>query len=266
MTDDSDLDLSKAPLLSHLLELRRRLLFCLVFFVVAFGTSYQFAEQIYAFLLQPLTNAFSDATDRRMIYTGLHEAFFTYLKLSFFAAVFFSLPLILLQFWRFIAPGLYRFERTAFLPLVFATPLLFLCGAALAYYGVMPLAWKFFLSFESLGAETGLAVQLEARVSEYLGLVIKLIIAFALSFELPVVLVLLAKVGMVTADSLVEYRKHAAVLAFVVAALLTPPDLISQITLGLPIIVLYELSILFIRRSNADRVGRERLQTAHHGK
>lgn len=253
MKTQENLDLSKAPLLAHLLELRSRLLYCLLFFTFIFALCYWQAEPIYAFLLQPLLAAFGESADgRRLIYTGLHEAFFTYMKLAFFSALFFSFPLILIQLWRFLAPGLYKHEKKAFIPLLVATPVLFFIGAAMAYYVVMPMAWQFFIGFESSSADTGLAVALEARVSEYLGLVIKLIMAFGLCFELPVLLLVLARIGLVTADMLVEYRRHAIVLAFLVAAVLTPPDLISQIILGVPLVLLYELSIALIRLTMAD--------------
>lgn len=247
-----DLDLSKAPLLTHLLELRTRLLYCLAFFAVVFGISYLFAEHIYSFLQQPLLQIFGAESGRRMIYTGLHEAFFTYLKLSFFMAMFVTLPLALIQVWKFIAPGLYQREQKALSPLFIMTPVLFVMGASLAFYVVMPLAWDFFISFERPNVEQGISVELEARVSEYLGLVIKLILAFGLSFELPVLLLVMAKGGLVTAESLRKHRRHAIVVTFLVAALITPPDLISQIALGLPIVLLYELSILLIRWTRSD--------------
>lgn len=253
-----DLDLSKAPLLTHLLELRTRLLYCLAFFAVVFGLSYLFAEHIYGFLQQPLLQIFGPESGRRMIYTGLHEAFFTYLKLSFFMAMFVTLPLALIQVWKFIAPGLYQREQKALSPLFIMTPVLFVLGAALAFYVVMPLAWEFFISFERPHVEQGISVELEARVSEYLGLVIKLILAFGLSFELPVLLLVMAKAGLVTADSLRRHRRHAIVVTFLVAALITPPDLISQIALGLPIVLLYELSILLIRWTRSDEESMER--------
>lgn len=253
-----DLDLSKAPLLTHLLELRTRLLYCLGFFVVVFGVSYLFAEDLYRFLQQPLLEIFGPTSGRRMIYTGLHEAFFTYLKLSFFMATFITLPLALIQVWKFIAPGLYQREQRALSPLFVMTPVLFVMGAALAFYVVMPLAWDFFISFERLDADQGISVELEARVSEYLGLVIKLILAFGLSFELPVLLLVMAKAGLVTADSLRRHRRHAVVVTFLFAALVTPPDLISQIALGVPIVALYELSILLIRWTGSDEEALER--------
>lgn len=253
-----DLDLSKAPLLTHLLELRTRLLYCLAFFAIVFGISYLFAEHIYSFLQQPLLQIFGAESGRRMIYTGLHEAFFTYLKLSFFMAMFVTLPLALIQVWKFIAPGLYQREQKALSPLFIMTPVLFVMGASLAFYVVMPLAWDFFISFERPNVEQGISVELEARVSEYLGLVIKLILAFGLSFELPVLLLVMAKAGLVTAESLRKHRRHAIVVTFLVAALITPPDLISQIALGLPIVLLYELSILLIRWTRSDEESVER--------
>lgn len=255
-----DIDLSKAPLLSHLIELRKRLMYCLLFFVVVFGLSYYFVEYIYAFLMQPLELAFSNPQERRMIYTGLHEAFFTYLKLSFYTALFFSIPLILNQLWKFISPGLYTHERHSLIPAFLLTPILFLMGASLAFFVIMPLAWEFFLGFERVGghAGSGIAVELEARVSEYLSLAIQLILAFGISFELPVLLYVLARVGLVSVDSLREHRKHVIVLTFLVAAFITPPDLISQIALGLPILLLYELSILVIDWTCADQLSRER--------
>lgn len=254
-------DLSKAPLLTHLIELRRRLIFCMLFFTLVFCGAYYFVELIYGFLMQPLAQAFDNPEERRMIYTGLHEAFFTYLKLSFYTALFFSIPLILIQLWKFIAPGLYSHERRSLVPAFLLTPVLFLMGASLAFFVIMPLAWEFFLGFERIGAENGVngvAVELEARVSEYLSLVIQLVLAFGLSFELPVLLYVLAKVGLVSAAFLREHRKHMIVLTFLVAAFITPPDLISQIALGTPILILYELSILMIKWTNSDRVALDR--------
>jgi sec-independent protein translocase protein TatC len=191
--------------------------------------------------------------DRRMIYTALTEVFFTYVKVSFFAACFVSAPVFLGQFWAFVAPGLYKNERSAFMPFLFATPVLFLMGGALVYYLIMPLAWKFFLSFEQAGGASNLAIQLEAKVGEYLSLVMKLIFAFGLCFQLPVLLTLMARAGIVTADGLARRRKYAIVIAFGFAAVLTPPDLISQIGLGIPIIILYEISIIMARISERKR-------------
>jgi sec-independent protein translocase protein TatC len=249
---EDDPDPSRAPILTHLIELRQRLLLCLVFFSIVFCAAYYFVADIYAFLMRPLALAFDHPEQRRMIYTGLHEAFFTYLKLAFYTALFFSIPLILLQIWKFIAPGLYRHERASMLPAFLLTPFLFLLGAALAFYVIMPLAWEFFLGFETTNPDTGVAVQLEARVSEYLGLVIQLILAFGISFELPVLLLVLARIGLVNADTLREHRRHMIVLTFLVAAFITPPDLLSQIALAMPVLLLYELSILIIRWTQSN--------------
>lgn len=251
-------DLSKAPILTHLLELRKRLIVCMVFFALIFGVSYYFVADIYAFLMRPLALAFDNPEQRRMIYTGLHEAFSTYLKLSFYSALFFSIPLILMQLWRFVAPGLYQHEQRSLMSAFALTPVLFLLGASLAFFVIMPMAWEFFLGFERLGSGTGVAVELEARVSEYLSLVIQLILAFGIAFELPVLLFVLAKAGLVTADLLREHRRHMVVVTFLVAAFITPPDLISQIALGAPVLILYEISILMIKWSSADSVARQR--------
>lgn len=255
MTSTDAIDLSRAPLLSHLLELRRRLLQCLLVLSAVFVICYFNAESIYHFLMQPLVNAFGAESGRRMIYTGLHEAFLTYLKLSFFASVFFTLPFLLIQLWRFITPGLYLHEKRAATILFSLTPVLFLIGAALAYYVVFPMAWGFFISFESDAVAGSLPVQLEARVSEYLGLVMQLILAFGLSFELPVVLLLMAYAGMVKSAALARGRRYAILAIYTVAALITPPDLISQIALGTPILILYEISIWMIRLIEKNRAG-----------
>lgn len=256
--NDDSIELSKAPLLTHLVELRRRLIYCLLFFTVIFCGSYYVVEDIYGFLMRPLALAFDNPDQRRMIYTGLHEAFFTYLKLAFCSALFFSIPLILIQLWKFIAPGLYKHERSSLVPAFLLTPVLFVLGASLAFFVIMPLAWQFFLGFERLGGGNGVAVELEARVSEYLSLVIQLILAFGIAFELPVLLHVLAKVGLITAEFLREHRKHMIVLTFLVAAFITPPDLISQIALGTPVLILYEISILMIKWTNSDSVAVQR--------
>lgn len=236
----------KTPILEHLTELRARMIRCLLVFMCFFLASYYYVEDIYQYLMQPLADAFENPAQRRLIYTGLHEAFFTYLKLAFFAALVCSLPLFFLQLWRFIAPGLYAHEKTHIAPAFFASLVLFWLGAALAFYGIIPLAWKFFLGFESVGVATDLSVELEARVSEYLNLVIQLVLAFGLSFELPVLLYVLAKLGVINSETLREHRKHVVVLTFLVAAFITPPDLISQIALGIPVLVLYELTLWLI--------------------
>lgn len=239
-------DVEGAPLVEHLTELRNRLAVCVVAFFVLSCIAYLFAEDIYAFLVAPLAEALP-GEDRRMIYTGLTEAFFTYMKLAMFAGGFLAFPFVAMQVWKFVAPGLYKNEKKAFLPFLIATPILFVLGAAFAYYGVFPMAWKFFAGFETLGGEGMLAISLETRVSEYLGLVMKLIFAFGLCFELPVLLTLMARAGLVTAESLEKKRKFALIGAFVVGAILTPPDVISQVALAIPVMLLYEASIFAIK-------------------
>ena len=243
--EEENVENSKAPLVSHLIELRDRLKWAVIAFFIAFLISYFFADYIYGFLVKPLKLTYQDMgyENPRMIYTGLTEAFFTYLKVSFYTALFISFPVIASQIYKFAAPGLYKNEKRAFYPFLIATPVLFSLGAALVYYFIFPLAWKFFLGFQTTGIETGLAIELEAKVNEYLSLVLKLMFAFGLAFQLPVAVSLLARAGLVTSKGMREKRKYAFVGAFATAALLTPPDLISQVGLGIPIIILYEISI-----------------------
>ncbi len=244
---DAGLTEKAMPLLDHLIELRSRLLHSLIAIVVLFFVSYYFAPELYDFLVAPLADVLEEmGGQRRLIFTALHEAFFTYIKVAFFTALFLSFPFIAIQVWMFIAPGLYKNEKRAFAPFLVATPILFFAGGALVYYFIFPLAWKFFLSFESVGGAGALPIQLEAKVDQYLSLVMRLIFAFGLCFELPVVLTLMARVGMVSSKGLKEKRKYAIVLAFVAAAVLTPPDVISQIGLALPTMVLYEISIFSV--------------------
>jgi sec-independent protein translocase protein TatC len=248
----------KMPLLEHLVELRRRLVYSFIAVIVLFFICYYFSAAIYAFLVQPLADILATlGGNRRMIYTSLHEAFFTYIKVAFFAALFVAFPFIASQVWMFVAPGLYKHEKRAFLPFLVATPVLFFAGGALVYYMIFPLAWKFFLGFESLGGDGMLAIQLEAKVDQYLSLVMQLIFAFGLCFELPVVMTLLARAGVVTSTGMAEKRRYAIVLAFVAAAILTPPDVISQIGLAIPTILLYEVSIICARLVERSRKAAE---------
>jgi len=238
---------SEGGFISHLTELRKRLIHSFVFLFIFFIACYFFAEYLYGFLVEPYAKAVKDSgIERRLIFTALQETFLTYLKVSFFAAFFVTCPYILIQIWKFIAPGLYKHEKIAIIPYLILTPVLFFLGGILVYYLIMPLAIKFFLSFESSGMSTGLPIQLEAKVNEYLSLIMKLIFAFGISFQLPVVLSLLARVGIVDAKFLRERRKYIVVIIFAAAAILTPPDPITQIGLAIPLLILYELSIFSV--------------------
>ena len=233
---------------SHLVELRSRLLNSLIFIFIVFVISYIFAEQIYNFLVDPYAKAVKDNfLSRRLIFTALHETFITYIKVAFFAAIFLGSPVLLMQIYKFIAPGLYKNEKKALLPYLVFTPILFLFGALLVYYLVMPLAIKFFLSFETIGSQSNLPIQLEAIVSEYLSLIMRLIFAFGISFQLPILLNLLARIGVVNSEYLKTRRRYVIVIIFALAALLTPPDPITQVGLAIPLLLLYELSIFTVK-------------------
>jgi len=244
--DKNVLSENKQPLLVHLVELRSRLIKTMIMITILFVIFYFFADSIYNFLVQPYADAVEGEEGRRLIFTALHETFFTYIKVALFASLFISLPFLLIQLWIFVAPGLYKNEKSVVVPYLLATPILFILGSALVYYLIMPLAIKFFLSFESIGGNGALPIQLEAKVNEYLSLIMRLILAFGLCFQLPVVLTLLARVGFVSSESLRKNRKYVIVGVFAVAAILTPPDPISQIGLGIPILLLYELSIIAV--------------------
>ena len=238
----SNEEFKEMSLIDHLTELRKRLLWSFVYIIIIFIICFYFASDLFYFLATPLVNLLQVENGQGFIYTALQEAFFTELKIAFFFALFFAFPLIAIQIWKFIAPGLYRHEKNAFLPFLVATPILFFAGGAMVYYLIAPLAWNFFLSYQNMSS-AGVPIRLEAKMGEYLSLMMRFIFAFGLAFQLPVVLGLMAKVGIVDYQSLKNFRKYAIVIAFLAAAFLTPPDPFSQISLALPIIILYEISI-----------------------
>ncbi len=251
-----EIEQSRAPLVEHLIELRQRLLKGIIALGIAFVICFFFAKDIFNILLVPYERAAGNAADLELIYTAPQEYFFTQLKLSLFGGFFVAFPVIAGQLYMFVAPGLYRNERGAFLPFLAATPVLFVLGASLVYFVVMPLAMGFFLSQEQVG-EGVASIQLVARVSEYLSLIMTLIFAFGLCFQMPVLFTLLARAGMLTSETLANKRKYAIVAVFAAAAFLTPPDPISQIGLALPTLLLYEISIIAVRMIEKRRKAAE---------
>lgn len=239
-----DIDETQAPLLDHLVELRTRLVRCVFALAIAFGVCLYFADEIFGFLVRPLTAAFPEGQGK-LIYTQLYEAFFVELKVALFAAFFVSFPIIANQLWAFVAPGLYAREKKAFLPFLLATPILFTAGAALAYYVVMPTAFRWFLGFE--GQVGGLTIEALPGTGNYLGLVMQFILAFGISFLLPVLLLLLNRAGIVTREQLAKARRYVIVLVVALAAVVTPPDPGSQLILAIPLLLLFEGSLLLMR-------------------
>lgn len=258
-----DMDDSKAPLLDHLIELRNRLLKSVVALLLCFGVCFYFSDQIFAFLVQPLREAFGPAGGR-LVYTKLYEAFFVQVKVALFGAFCLAFPIIANQLWAFVAPGLYAKEKRALLPFILATPILFTAGAALAYYFVMPTAFHFFLKFQ--GDSGGLSVEALPSTDAYLTLVMQFILAFGISFLMPVLLMLLNRAGIVSRAQLIEMRRYMIVVAFVIAAVFTPPDVVSQLMLAIPLMLLYEITIIAIwftdrRQAASDEDGTELSET-----
>ncbi|HEX8572653.1 MAG TPA: twin-arginine translocase subunit TatC [Allosphingosinicella sp.] len=240
----NELDETRAPLMEHLVELRRRLIWSFLALGAAFGVSFYFAGDIFAFLVQPLIEGFGGPGQGKIVYTKLYEAFFTEVRVALFAAFFLAFPIIAIQLWAFVAPGLYAKEKRAFLPFLIATPVLFLAGGALAYYVVMPLAIRFFLGYE--GQIPGIQQEALPAMGEYLSFVMHFILAFGIAFLLPILLMLLERAGLVTRDQLKRGRRYAILVAFIIAAVATPPDIVSQFMLAIPLIFLYELSLIAI--------------------
>jgi len=265
-SEHDEIEKSSAPLIEHLVELRQRLIWSLVGFFLAFLLCFFFAKELFNLLVQPFQWATEwaglDKGRVNLIYTAPQEFFFTQIKLGMFGGLVLAFPVIATQIYKFVAPGLYRNERRAFLPFLVWSPILFVMGGALVYFFFMPMVMWFFLAMQQIGPDQEVTIELLPRVSEYLGLIMMLILAFGLVFQLPVVTTLLARVGLLSAQTLADKRKWAIVIAFIVAAVITPPDPVSQIGLALPTILLYEISIFLCRRIEKSRLAEEAAREA----
>lgn len=251
-----DIDSTEAPLLDHLIELRRRLLYCVAALLLTFFGAFYFAEEIFAFLVQPLVAAGQE----RVIYTQLFEAFLVQVKVAFFAAIMLSFPVLANQLWQFVAPGLYRREKRALLPFLLATPVLFIGGASFAYFVAIPTALTFLLQYQ--GDMGGIQQDALPSVGNYLSFIMQFLFAFGISFLLPVLLMLLERSGIVTLAQLKSARRYAIVVAFVLAAVLTPPDVVSQFLLAVPLILLYEIALIGIRITRKREAARAQSEKA----
>jgi len=260
--DEAELESSKAPLLEHLVELRNRIIRSVFAFLIAFIICFAFAKPIFQFLTQPLSDALAGQANRTMIFTALYEQFFTYVKIGMFGALCLAFPYMAFQLWMFIAPGLYKHERKAFIPFLAATPIMFILGGCFVYFLMLPRVIHFFLSEEVPGGPGQIAIQLAPRVGEYLSFVMTLIFAFGVCFELPVLLTLLGRVGIVSSKGLASARRYAIVGVFAVAAVVTPPDVFSQLSLAFPLVGLYEVSIWCVKLIERNRARAEAAEAA----
>jgi len=264
MTDiaDDNPDDKKMPLMEHLVELRRRLIWSLVAFVVCFVACFFVANEIFDFLTRPLASVWDGQEGRHLIFTALQEKFFANVKVAMFGGLVIAFPVIAAQIWGFVAPGLYKNEKTAFLPFLVATPIMFLAGASFVYFIFIPNAFRFFTSFEEVAHGGALAITAEPRVSEYLDLIIQLILGFGIVFELPVLLTLLVSAELLETQTLAKQRRYAILVGFIISAILTPPDALSMMMMAIPLVGLYEISIVIGRMIEASRRRRRAAEEA----